>query len=221
MKKINVVWGALALVLLFSFSVGAASFQVDGSYLFGFGEHGSLKSESNGFAVHGSVEIIPNVLVDGSFLSLNYTKLGTDKITTAVPEKALSERVVTFGGLYQVVSDQDLQVFVGAGLANYNSEAGKDTKVEGKGKGIYGKLGLNFELMPKVNLLADLSYAPKFKYEEKDGTFVTARATVSYDLFNDISLQGTAKYYKTDVSGQTGDVTSANTLVGGGVVFSF
>lgn len=217
MKKINVLWSALALVLLFTFTVGAASFQVDGSYLLGSGEHGenvALKSKSRGFALHGSVELIPHVLADGSFLSLNYTELGTDKITVGTND--IRENVITVGGLYQVVSDSDLQVFVGAGLANYNVTLGETDPL--KGKGIYGKFGLNFEVMPKVNLLADLSYAPKFKLEEKPGNFLTARATVSYDIMSDISVQGTAKYYKLDVDGV---LTSTNTMVGGGVVFSF
>lgn len=218
MKKVNVLWSVLALILVFSFTVSAASFQVDGSYLFGSGEFGALKSKSRGFALHGSVELMPNVLADGSFVSLSYTELGTEKITSALPEKFLKESVITAGGLYRVVSDSDLQVFIGAGLANFSSALGKTDPLIAKGKGIYGKFGLNFEPMEKVNLMADLSYAPKFKIEEQDGNFLAARATISYAVMTDISLQGTAKYYKV---GTDSSNVSTNTMLGGGVVFSF
>jgi hypothetical protein len=216
MKKVSILW-ALVLVLIMSVAAGATSFQADGSYLFGFGEQTSVKSESRGLLVNGSVEIVPNLLADGSFLTLNYTKLGAEEITAELPEKAISERVITIGGLYRVVTEPDLQVVVGAGLADYKVARGKNDPEVKTGKGIYGKLGFTFQVMPKANLLADLSYAPKFKNDEKDGTLLTARATVSYDLVHDISVQGTVKYYKTDIAG----VTSTNTMVGGGLVLSF
>lgn len=212
MKRVRVVWGALILVLVMSLTVGASSFQADGSYLLGFGDYNGDKSQSRGFLVNGAIEFVPNLLVDGSFLSLNYTKL---KDTELAEGESLNERLITVGGLYRVLSEPDLQVLVGAGLTNYNAEGTTDKFA---GKGIYGKVGLEFEVMPKVHLLADLSYAPKFKLEEKDGSVIAARATVSYELIHDISLQGTVKHYKvsaTDVS------TSSNTLVGGGLVLSF
>ncbi|MGB4430291.1 MAG: hypothetical protein WBJ15_00395, partial [Limnochordia bacterium] len=85
-----------------------------------------------------------------------------------------------------------------------------------KGSGFYGKFGFKFVPAEKFTLLADVSYAPKFKFGEEDAkSLLSARATVAYEVMENISVQGTIKHYR------SGDDINSGILVGGGVSFTF
>ncbi len=81
-----------------------------------------------------------------------------------------AERLIRAGGLYRVVTEEDLQVFVGGlGFAGFKdgseeSEADPDGEENSGRGGLYGKLGLKTALSPKIILTADLGYAPKFNF---------------------------------------------------------
>lgn len=200
-KPISFIVVLLVLFVSTTFVAGAVSFEGDVGYYFGL-----QNPKSQGFVAHAMIEIIDDVLVDGSFLSTN-TKNADDDSNS-------SRNLISAGGLYRPVNDQDLQVFVGAG---FQALTVKDTDTDSEGgQGIYGKFGFKFLPMPELSLVADVSYAPKFKEkgaEEAKDSLLSARATLSYEVYDGLSVQGTVKYYKAS--------EISDTLVGGGVSFCF
>ncbi|HHY14989.1 MAG TPA: hypothetical protein GX521_02820 [Firmicutes bacterium] len=204
MKRISIL--AVTSILIFSLSIGAAAFALDaeGTYLL------SPKRESKlrGFSLSVSGEVYPNLLLDGSFLSVG------DK------DSDTAERLIRAGGLYRVVTEEDLQVFVGLGFAGFKdgseeSEADPDGE-ENSGRGLYGKLGLKTALSPKIILTADLGYAPKFNFGGDDVTLLAARAGAGYQILDNLALQVKVEHYRVG----EGEANS-RTLVGGGVAVSF
>ena len=190
------------LLVSTSFVASAVSFEGDVSYLFGIGG-----AQSRGFAAHAMAEVVDQVLVDGTLLS-TWVKDAEGSETNP------RHQLFSVGGLYRPVAESELELFVGAGYIHLaTQEKGLD---DVRGGGIYGKFGLKVKPMEKVSLVADLSYAPKYKEEEKPlGHLISARATVSYKVTDDVALQGTARYYK-----KSAPITQ-DTLIGGGVTFWF
>lgn len=185
-----------------AFVAHAVSFEGDASYLFG------ISTKSQGFATHAMVEVIDQVFVDGSFLSTSVKSAGGDG-----PDSGLQSQLITVGGMYRPVADQDLEVFVGAGVVRLiTKEEGAE---EARGQGIYGKFGFKYLPVSKVSLIADVSYAPKYKEASAESHLVAARATLSYEVMDDLSVQGTVKHYRTQAT------SNRDTLVGGGVTFRF
>ena len=135
-----------------------------------------------------------------------------------------ADTFLTIGGLYRVASEEDLEVFVGGGYGMLSftatgledGEEGAEPSNDTKGSGFYGKFGFKFVPAEKFTLLADVSYAPKFKFGEEDAkSLLSARATVAYEVMENISVQGTIKHYR------SGDDINSGILVGGGVSFTF
>lgn len=202
MKK-PIYFFVIMLVLFVSttFVASAVSFEGDAGYYFGLKE-----PKSRGFVVHGRVELMDDILVDGSFLSTSSKDTESDK--------GSNRSLFGVGGLYRPVNDDDLQVFVGAG---FHVLSAKETDAESTGgQGIYGKFGFRFLPMPDLILVADVSYAPRFKEKGEAntiGNLISARATVSYEVLDGLSVQGSIKHYKA--------ASISDTLVGGGITFSF
>jgi len=205
--KKSIFFLVVLCVLLVSttFVASAVSFEGDASYLFGLGS-----SKSRGFAAHAMVEVIDDVFADGSFLSTTAKTAAGDG-----PEETLSNSLISVGGLYRPVNDPDLGVFVGAGFLRLSTKAaGADDLI---GQGLYGKFGFKFLPTPQLTVVADVSYAPRYKEgTDKPGSFVSARAAVSYEVMDGLGLQGTIKHYKASVAPVTSD-----TLVGAGLTFRF
>ncbi|HPU66297.1 MAG TPA: hypothetical protein PLW89_10765, partial [Limnochordia bacterium] len=86
-----------------------------------------------------------------------------------------------------------------------------------KGNGIFGKFGFTLIPGPKMTLVADVGYAPRFKLNGADDavSLITARATLSYEVMENIAVQGTVKHYRAGKDIQSG------VLIGGGVAISF
>ncbi|HKM42829.1 MAG TPA: hypothetical protein VJZ70_02450 [Limnochordia bacterium] len=209
MKKPMYFLVVLCVCTLFvstTFVASAVSFEGDASYLFGLGS-----SKSRGFTAHAMVEVLDDVFVDGSFLSTS-TKVAVD----AAEEKGLSNSLIGVGGLYRTVNDPDLAVFVGAGFLRLTTkETGADDLI---GQGIYGKFGFRFLPMPQLSVVAEISYAPKYKEKDTDtsGSLLSTRGTVSYEIMDGLGLQGTIKHYRASVTPASSDI-----LVGGGITFRF
>lgn len=186
-----------------TFVANAISFEGDASYLFGIGD-----SKSRGFAAHAMVEVIDQIFADGSFLNTN---------STASEGSSMRNSLISIGGLYRPVNDADLDVFVGAGFLRLTTQGtGLD---DVSGRGIYGKFGFKFLPMPQLSIMADVSYAPKYKdkdTEKVSGHLISARATVSYEVMDGLAVQGTIKHYRASVAPKTSDI-----LIGGGVTFRF
>lgn len=191
------------LLVSTSFVASAVSFEGDVSYLFGIGG-----AQSRGFAAHAMAEVVDQVLVDGTLLS---TRVKDAEGSETNPRHQL----FSIGGLYRPVAESELELFAGAGYIHLaTQEKGLD---DVRGGGIYGKFGLKVKSKEKVSLVADLSYAPKYKEDGKAlGNLMSARATVSYEIMDDLGLQGTFRYYKT-----SGAPVTSDTLIGGGVTFWF
>jgi hypothetical protein len=191
----------LVLLVSTNFVASAAPFEGDVSYLFGIGGSGS-----QGFSAHALAELVEQVLVDGTFLSTRAKEAEEEEITS-------SRQLWSIGGLYRPVAESEMELFVGAGFLQLQvKEKGSEAV---RGSGIYGKFGLKVMPMEKLSLLADLSYAPKYKEDEEElGHLFSARATLSYQVMDDLGLQGTVRYYKTSTE-------HSDTLVGGGVTFWF
>lgn len=188
----------LVLLVSTNFVASAAPFEGDVSYLFGIGDSGS-----QGFSAHALAELVEQVLVDGTFLS-TWPKEAEEGVTS-------SRQLWSIGGLYRPVAESEMELFVGAGFLQLREESSETVR----GSGIYGKFGLKVMPMEKLSLLADLSYAPKYKEdEEESGNLFSARATLSYQVMDDLGLQGTVRYYKTSTAHR-------DTLVGGGLTFWF
>ena len=217
MKNVGTLLGICILVLALGVQVSAVSFEADASYLLGKGESGGSKLTTQGIALQTSVEFFPQLLVDGSFLSSTLrstVKQGEEDEELPVSIN-LKHQLISGGALYQVLSDPDLQVVVGGGILELASKASGAEDV--KGRGFYGKIGIAFAPQKKLVLRADLSYAPKYKVLEASGTFLNARATLSYEVYSDLGIQATIRHYKSSVE----NLNTSNTLVGGGITFSF
>ncbi|HHY09805.1 MAG TPA: hypothetical protein GX528_04475 [Firmicutes bacterium] len=202
---------AILVVLLFSFTAGASSFQADATYVFGQGELGGVATENRGFLVAAQARIFPQILADGLFLSLNPVELDGEEVAGG---SNFSESIMAGGAKFVVSADADLDIYLGGGWLSHKVNYGE----EFKGGGIYGKFGFDFQLHPQVNLAGDLSYAPKFKYEEEgENTFLAGRVSVSYEVYNDLGIQGTLLH----TSGKIGEQKSSGLIYGGGLVIRF
>lgn len=195
MKRLIAVLAVLTMVLGASLAAGAVSVDGDVSYLIGLGQQ-----KGQGFAAHAQVEVMKDIFADASFVSASF-KDGE--------EKGPSDTLLTIGGLYRVANEEDLQIFVGGGYAML-------THKHDKGQGLFGKFGFKLIPAPKFTLFADVAFAPKLKLGEGSKTLTTARATVAYEVMENISVQGTVKHYRVSDS----DITSG-ILVGGGVSVTF
>lgn len=194
------------LFVVTSFVASATSFEGDASYLVGVGG-----SKSRGFVAHAMFEVIDHVLVDGSFLNTNATEAASGEGVDTTQSNSL----FTAGGLYRVVNDADLQVFVGGGYLGLTTKSTGSN--DSSGHGIYAKFGFRFLPLPELSLMADVSYAPKYKADtDVSGYLVSARATASYELMEGVGVQGTIKHYRTSLTASSRDI-----LVGGGVTFRF
>lgn len=213
MKKSLVFMAVTVLVLTASVGVLAASFEADGSYLFGETQFNDTKSKDQGFLVNAAAEIYSNIFVDGSLLSV------TGEIEGA--ENKPAQRLMLIGAKYRVLGDEGLEVFAGGGWGTYDYEDKDTAKLDGKG--IFGKLGLRFDVHPAISIVGDVSFAPKFKSEGADGadsvegTLLSGRASVSYQVMSDLGIQATIMHNTVDMG--TDKVTS--TLYGGGIVLRF
>ena len=201
-----VVLCVCTLFVATTFVANEVSFEGDASYVFGLG-----RSKSRGFTAHGMVEVMNDVFVDGSFLSTS-TKPAPD----AEDEKSLSNSLFSVGGLYRTLNDPDLAGYVGAGFVSLTTKEGEADAIVGQG--FYGKFGFRFRPMPQMSIVAEVSYAPRYKEKEADrsGSLVTARATVAYELMEGLGLQGTIKRYKASLT-----PVASDTVVGGGITFRF
>ncbi|NLJ73876.1 MAG: hypothetical protein GX331_02660 [Firmicutes bacterium] len=208
MKKSLVFMAVTVLVLTASVGVLAASFEADGSYLFGETQFNDTKSKDQGFLVNAAAEIYSNIFVDGSLLSV------TGEVEGA--ENKPAQRLMLIGAKYRVLGDEGLEVFAGGGWGTYDYE-------DLDGKGIFGKLGLRFDVHPAISIVGDVSYAPKFKSDVAEGvdglegTLLSGRASVSYQVMSDLGIQATIMHNTVDMG--TEKVTS--TLYGGGIVLRF
>lgn len=204
MKRLIAVLAVLTMVLGASLAAGAVSVDGDVSYLIGLGQQ-----KGQGFAAHAQVEVMKDIFADASFVSASF-KDGE--------EKRPSDTLLTIGGLYRVANEEDLQIFVGGGYAKVAAVDTTDEadKGQGQGQGLFGKFGFKLIPAPKFTLFADVAFAPKLKLGEGSKTLTTARATVAYEVMENISVQGTVKHYRVSDS----DITSG-ILVGGGVSVTF
>lgn len=216
MKRLVCLLTVLSVVMGASLVASAFSLDGDASYLFGLGK----EAKGQGFAANAKVEVFDNIFADAAFSFINFKN--EDKGETR------ADTFLTIGGLYRVASEEDLEVFVGGGYGMLSFTATgpeNDEEVEeldaepsndNKGSGFYGKFGFKFVPAEKFTLLADVSYAPKFKFGEEDAkSLLSARATVAYEVMENISVQGTIKHYR------SGDDINSGILVGGGVSFTF
>lgn len=203
MKRLVCMLAVLAVVFGASLAAGAVSVEGDASYLMGFGDN-----KGQGFAAHAKVELMAEVFADAGF---SYVTFGEER----------TETLLTLGGLYRVASEEDLQIFIGGGYAMLTltekvvpAEDNGDGK---KGNGIFGKFGFTLIPGPKMTLVADVGYAPRFKLNGADDavSLITARATLSYEVMENIAVQGTVKHYRAGKDIQSG------VLIGGGVAISF
>lgn len=213
MKRLVCLLTVLSVVMGASLVASAFSLDGDASYLFGLGK----EAKGQGFAANTKVEVFDNIFADAAFSFINFKNEDKDETR--------ADTFLTIGGLYRVASEEDLEVFVGGGygmlsftatgpegVAASDAESSNDTK----GSGFYGKFGFKFVPAEKFTLLADVSYAPKFKFGEEDAkSLLSARATVAYEVMENISVQGTIKHYR------SGDDINSGILVGGGVSFTF
>lgn len=200
MRKVGLLL-VLSFLLVASVTVSAVTFDGDASYLLGVSSQ-----KGSGFAVHAKAELIDQVFVDGSFLTSSAEKAEGQT-------RSLGHQLVTAGALYRPVIDADLHVFVGGGYAGLTVNP-----VEGetaKGSGLYGKFGFKMIPTDQLTLEADLIFAPRYKVDEESGSLTTARATLGYEVYPNLKVQATLKHYKAS----PGEVK--NTLVGGGLSFSF
>lgn len=202
MKRLIAVLAVLTMVLGASLAAGAVSVDGDVSYLIGLGQQ-----KGQGFAAHAQVEVMKDIFADASFVSASF-KDGE--------EKGPSDTLLTIGGLYRVANEEDLQIFVGGGYAKVAAVDTTDEADKGQGQGLFGKFGFKLIPAPKFTLFADVAFAPKLKLGEGSKTLTTARATVAYEVMENISVQGTVKHYRVSDS----DITSG-ILVGGGVSVTF
>lgn len=212
MKRLVCLLTVLSVVMGASLVASAFSLDGDASYLFGLGK----EAKGQGFAANTKVEVFDNIFADAAFSFINFKN--EDKGETR------ADTFLTIGGLYRVASEEDLEVFVGGGYGMLSftatgpedDEEGAETSNDTKGSGFYGKFGFKFVPAEKFTLLADVSYAPKFKFGEEDAkSLLSARATVAYEVMENISVQGTIKHYR------SGDDINSGILVGGGVSFTF
>jgi len=201
-KRLVCMLAVLAVVFGASLAAGAVSVEGDASYLMGFGDN-----KGQGFAAHAKVELMAEVFADAGF---SYVTFGEER----------TETLLTLGGLYRVASEEDLQIFIGGGYAMLTlTEKGVAAEGNGddeKGNGIFGKFGFTLIPGPKMTLVADVGYAPRFKLNADDRvSLITARATLSYEVMENIAVQGTVKHYRAGKDIQSG------VLIGGGVAISF
>lgn len=209
MKRLVCLLTVLSVVMGASLVASAFSLDGDASYLFGLGK----EAKGQGFAANTKVEVFDNIFADAAFSFINFKN--EDKGETR------ADTFLTIGGLYRVASEEDLEVFVGGGYGMLSftatgPELDAETSDDTKGSGLYGKFGFKFVPAEKFTLLADVSYAPKFKFGEEDAkSLLSARATVAYEVMENISVQGTIKHYR------SGDDINSGILVGGGVSFTF
>lgn len=207
MKRLVCLLTVLSVVMGASLVASAFSLDGDASYLFGLGK----EAKGQGFAANTKVEVFDNIFADAAFSFINFKN--EDKGETR------ADTFLTIGGLYRVASEEDLEVFVGGGygMLSFTATGSEDDEEETpKGSGFYGKFGFKFVPAEKFTLLADVSYAPKFKFGEEDAkSLLSARATVAYEVMENISVQGTIKHYR------SGDDINSGILVGGGVSFTF
>lgn len=209
MKRLVCLLTVLSVVMGASLVASAFSLDGDASYLFGLGK----EAKGQGFAANAKVEVFDNIFADAAFSFINFKN--EDKGETR------ADTFLTIGGLYRVASEEDLEVFVGGGYGMLSftatgPELDAETSDDTKGSGFYGKFGFKFVPAEKFTLLADVSYAPKFKFGEEDAkSLLSARATVAYEVMENISVQGTIKHYR------SGDDINSGILVGGGVSFTF
>lgn len=207
MKRLVCLLTVLSVVMGASLVASAFSLDGDASYLFGLGK----EAKGQGFAANTKVEVFDNIFADAAFSFINFKN--EDKGETR------ADTFLTIGGLYRVASEEDLEVFVGGGygMLSFTATGPEDDEEETpKGSGFYGKFGFKFVPAEKFTLLADVSYAPKFKFGEEDAkSLLSARATVAYEVMENISVQGTIKHYR------SGDDINSGILVGGGVSFTF
>lgn len=184
MKRLVCMLAVLAVVFGASLAAGAVSVEGDASYLMGFGDN-----KGQGFAAHAKVELMAEVFADAGF---SYVTFGEER----------TETLLTLGGLYRVASEEDLQIFIGGGYAMLTlTEKGVAAEENGdgeKGNGIFGKFGFTLIPGPKMTLVADVGYAPRFKLNGADDrvSLITARATLSYEVMENIAVQGTVKHYR-------------------------
>lgn len=202
MKRLIAVLAVLTMVLGASLAAGAVSVDGDVSYLIGLGQQ-----KGQGFAAHAQVEVMKDIFADASFVSASF-KDGE--------EKGPSDTLLTIGGLYRVANEEDLQIFVGGGYAMLTHKHDEVAGVDTTDQGLFGKFGFKLIPAPKFTLFADVAFAPKLKLGEGSKTLTTARATVAYEVMENISVQGTVKHYRVSDS----DITSG-ILVGGGVSVTF
>lgn len=200
MKKLFCMLAVLGIVFGASMLAGAVSVDGDASYLFGLGE-----AKGQGFAVHAQVEVIADIFADAAFSTISFKGEGGNK--------GPSDTLLNLGGLYRVANEDDLQVFVGGGYAMLTRNVPEATDAT-KGNGLYGKFGFKLIAAPKLTLVADVAYAPRFKVDGTNGSLTTARATVAYEVMENISVQGTVKHYK------SGSI-NGGFLVGGGIAVTF
>lgn len=181
----------VSLILGMGAAAAAVSFEGDASIVFGLGEN-----QRRGLAIHGRVDVYEEIFAEASFVT-----------STPTGDAEQGQSLLTLGGLYRVVHDSDLQVFVGGGWTQL-------TAGETKGQGLYGKFGFKLIPMPKLTLTADVAYAFKYSVGEQAGTLTAARATLAYDLAENLGVQGTIHHQR---------ALQADTvlLVGGGVAFRF
>lgn len=207
MKRLVCLLTVLSVVMGASLVASAFSLDGDASYLFGLGK----EAKGQGFAANTKVEVFDNIFADAAFSFINFKNEDEDE--------PRADTFLTIGGLYRVASEEDLEVFVGGGygmLSFTATESEDDQEETPKGSGFYGKFGFKFVPAEKFTLLADVSYAPKFKFGEEDAkSLLSARATVAYEVMENISVQGTIKHYR------SGDDINSGILVGGGVSFTF
>lgn len=200
MKQVISFLMVVTVILGVSLGASAITFEGDASYLLGL-----ESTNGSGFAAHAKAEIISQVFVDGSFLTASVAK-------AEEAENSPRHHMLTAGALYRPVLDPDLHVFVGAGYVQLTVKEENEVK----GQGIYGKFGVKIMPLPKWALVADVIFTPRYKIDGNIGSLSSSRATLSYEVFADFEVQATIKHYK---SSQAGAVK--NTLIGGGLSFSF
>ena len=242
MKRFLVVSMVFALILAGSVTAFASGIQIDGLYLFGksgmtVGSEDSVKTENgHGFVANLEAELYPNVIVEGRYFSHSAKNAEVGAAADADPETTITQSTIAGGAKYRLFTENGLNVYVGAGYANYNyedkTEKVEDANLKLAGSGIYGKVGVSFDVSKEISVYGDVAYAPISKKFERTnsegatvkdlkGTILSGRGGLVYNINEMLGVQAGITLNQTSVGeGETANKASA-TVYGAGLVVRF
>ncbi len=235
LKRFMVVVLALALMVGGSVSALAQSFELDALGFMGLGNAikiGAVEKKTNdfGFAASARAELFNNVVVEGRYLMSNATKVDENGEMKDLGQGVKIGSNLILGGLsYRVLSDNEMSVYAGIGYAMAQGFAGKDKESTYTGQGIFGRVGLSFEISRQISVHGDVVFSPKSKFDMKipgdtkdvEGTIMSGQGRIVYSLNDMFGVQ--AGFSRSDVRMKSGAVEGnlSSTLFGAGVVMRF